>query len=55
MFQRQLQGLKGESGPYDTMLEVLNIYLDDASFNYAATMLKNFRWSEYAFSITLVI
>lgn len=43
MFQRQLQGLKGESGPYDTMLEVLNIYLDDASFNYAATMLKNFR------------
>uniref|UniRef100_A0A6N2K3A7 DUF547 domain-containing protein n=1 Tax=Salix viminalis TaxID=40686 RepID=A0A6N2K3A7_SALVM len=43
MFQHQLQGLKGESGPYDTMLEVLKICLDDGSFNYAATMLKKFR------------
>ncbi|KAJ6336596.1 hypothetical protein OIU76_006469 [Salix suchowensis] len=42
MFQHQLQGLKGESGPYDTMLEVLKICLDDGSFNYAATMLKKF-------------
>ncbi|KAJ6708543.1 hypothetical protein OIU74_009787 [Salix koriyanagi] len=43
MFQHQLQGLKGESGPYDTMLEVLKICLDDGSFNYVATMLKKFR------------
>ncbi|KAJ6336508.1 hypothetical protein OIU78_012994 [Salix suchowensis] len=43
MFQHQLQGLKGESGPYDTMLEVLKICLDDGSFNYAATMLKKFK------------
>ncbi|KAG5250166.1 Electron transporter [Salix suchowensis] len=43
MFQHQLQGLKGESRPYDTMLEVLKICLDDGSFNYAATMLKKFR------------
>ncbi|XP_037493658.1 uncharacterized protein LOC105635145 isoform X2 [Jatropha curcas] len=38
------QGLKEEGGgPYAAMVEVMKIYLDDDSFNYAAVMLKNFR------------
>lgn len=37
------QGLKENSGPYATMIEVLKICLDDDSFNYAAMMLQNFR------------
>ncbi|PQQ19183.1 hypothetical protein Pyn_23719 [Prunus yedoensis var. nudiflora] len=37
------QGLKENSGPYATMIEVLKICLNDDSFNYAAMMLQNFR------------
>ncbi|XP_059635344.1 uncharacterized protein LOC132277508 [Cornus florida] len=39
----QLQELKEESGSYASMIEVLKIYLDDDSFNYAARMLQDFR------------
>ncbi|KAL5778459.1 hypothetical protein ACOSP7_011385 [Xanthoceras sorbifolium] len=37
------QGLKEERGAHTAMVEVLKIYLDDDSFNYAAVMLQNFR------------
>lgn len=50
------EGLKENSGPYATMIEVLKICLDDDSFNYAAMMLQNFRlctrtwiWNLYIF------
>lgn len=36
---------KEERGPHTSMVEVLRIYLDEDSFNYAAEMLENFRWS----------
>jgi hypothetical protein len=41
----QLRGLKDDSGPYAAMIEVLQICLDDESFNFAAKMLQDFRWS----------
>jgi len=34
---------KEEKGPYGEMIQVLQIGLDDDSFNYAAKMLKHFR------------
>uniref|UniRef100_A0A2N9F3F2 DUF547 domain-containing protein n=1 Tax=Fagus sylvatica TaxID=28930 RepID=A0A2N9F3F2_FAGSY len=39
----QLRGLKDDSGPYAAMIEVLQICLDDESFNFAAKMLQDFR------------
>lgn len=36
---------KEERGSHTSMVEVLRIYLDEDSFNYAAEMLENFRWS----------
>ncbi|XP_038715135.1 uncharacterized protein LOC120008852 [Tripterygium wilfordii] len=36
-----IEGLK--SGPYGAMIEILKIYSDEDSFNFAATMLQNFR------------
>lgn len=43
----QLEGLKEDGGPYAAMIEVLKISLDNDSFNFAAKMLQNFRWSTY--------
>ncbi|XP_022880305.1 uncharacterized protein LOC111397550 isoform X2 [Olea europaea var. sylvestris] len=37
------EGLKQENGPYAAMIEVRKICLDNESYNYAATMLQNFR------------
>ncbi|KAL8514487.1 hypothetical protein ACS0TY_013556 [Phlomoides rotata] len=36
-------GLKQENGPYVTMVQVLNLCLDDETYSYAATMLQKFR------------
>lgn len=44
---RQRRRLKEDSGPYAAMVEVLKICLDDDSFNFAAKMLQNFRWSAF--------
>ncbi|XP_044475395.1 uncharacterized protein LOC123203209 isoform X2 [Mangifera indica] len=37
------KGSKEERGPHAAIVEVLKIYLDEDSFNYAAEMLQNFR------------
>lgn len=37
------QGLKEESGPYATMIEVPKINFNESGFNYAASMLQKFR------------
>ncbi|KAF8406770.1 hypothetical protein HHK36_008862 [Tetracentron sinense] len=39
----QLQVLKEKNEPYAAMIEVLKIHADDDKFNFAATMLQNFR------------
>ncbi|XP_034674770.1 uncharacterized protein LOC117905974 isoform X1 [Vitis riparia] len=39
----RFQGLKEENAPYAAMVEVMKLCLDDDSFNYAASMLQNFR------------
>lgn len=39
----QPQVLKVDNGPYATMIEVLKIYLNDDSFNHAASMLQKLR------------
>ncbi|KAK4752693.1 hypothetical protein SAY87_021491 [Trapa incisa] len=40
---REPHGLREENGPYNDMVEVLKIYLDDHSFKFAAAMLQKFR------------
>ncbi|KAF6160914.1 hypothetical protein GIB67_025449 [Kingdonia uniflora] len=39
----QSEGVNVKNGPYAEMIEVPKIWLDDDRFNYAATMLQNFR------------
>ncbi|KAL5980135.1 hypothetical protein ACLOJK_036602 [Asimina triloba] len=38
-----VEGFKGKHGPYLGMLEISKLSLDDDTFNYATTMLQNFR------------
>lgn len=42
-----VEGVKQENGPYDAMVEILKICLDDESYSYAATMLQKFRYLNY--------
>ncbi|XP_077209918.1 uncharacterized protein LOC143845451 isoform X3 [Tasmannia lanceolata] len=39
----EFEGLKEKHGPYSGMVQVPRIYVDGDRFNYAATMLQNFR------------
>lgn len=40
-----VEGLKDETSAYATTIEVSDLYLDDDSFKYAATVLQRFRLS----------
>lgn len=52
---RHVQGLNEDSDPYAAMFEVLKLSLDDDSFNYAARVLQNFRYSIWKLIIYNII